>query len=86
MRRFVAGAICPNCGEMDKLCVSVDREDRRRECVSCGYRDALPDDTAVTEPPTRVNRDIGRPPADDPGDAVQVLSFTVPTGAGRSKE
>lgn len=52
-RRFIAGAVCPRCGEMDKLLV--DSETNRRECVSCGYGDARPAD-AQTELRTRVNR------------------------------
>lgn len=52
-RRFIAGAVCPRCGEMDKLLV--DSETNRRECVSCGYSDERPTD-AQTELRTRVNR------------------------------
>ena len=40
-RRFIAGAVCPRCGEMDKLVV--DSETDQRECVRCGYRDQRPD-------------------------------------------
>ena len=41
-RRFIAGAVCPRCGLMDKLLV--DSETERRECVSCGFTDARPAD------------------------------------------
>ena len=52
-RRFIAGAVCPRCGEMDKLLV--DSETNRRECVSCGYGDERPPEVR-TELRTRVNR------------------------------
>ena len=56
-KRFIAGAVCPRCGKMDKLVV--DAEANRRECVSCGYTDARPDE-AQTELRTRVNRPARR--------------------------
>ena len=52
MRRFIAGAVCPRCGLMDKL--QVDTERNLRECVSCGYSDERPVDGAP-ELRTRVN-------------------------------
>lgn len=52
-RRFIAGAVCPRCGEMDKLLV--DSDTNRRECVSCGYTDERPAEVQ-TELRTRVNR------------------------------
>lgn len=52
-RRFIAGAVCPRCGEMDKLLV--DSDTNRRECISCGYGDERPT-AAQTELRTRVNR------------------------------
>jgi uncharacterized metal-binding protein (TIGR02443 family) len=56
-RRFIAGAVCPRCGLMDKLLV--DSETERRECVSCGFTDARPADKPV-EPATRVTRPAAR--------------------------
>ena len=52
-KRFIAGAVCPRCGEMDKLVV--DLEGNHRECVSCGYTDERPKQ-AQSELRTRVNR------------------------------
>jgi uncharacterized metal-binding protein (TIGR02443 family) len=57
MRRFIAGAVCPRCGLMDKLVV--DSESDERECVSCGYRDARPT-AAPAEIKTRVSRAAAR--------------------------
>lgn len=36
-RKFIAGAICPNCKKVDKLCVQRDAIGQRIECVSCHY-------------------------------------------------
>lgn len=55
-RRFIAGAVCPRCGALDRLLMDMDGAQRMRECVACGYRDEL--DPAVPspdEPSTRVN-------------------------------
>jgi len=57
-RRFIAGAVCPRCAEMDKI-VMYDNEagQRVRECVNCGYRDALDEQGRPTEElVTRVNQ------------------------------
>ncbi len=56
-RRFIAGAVCPRCAQMDKT-VMYDNADgeRVRECVSCGYRDALDVNGNPTELVTRVNQ------------------------------
>lgn len=57
MRRFIAGAVCPRCGLMDKLVVEVGGSDR--ECVSCGFRDSRPVEVS-RELTTRVNRPAAR--------------------------
>ncbi len=55
-RRFIAGAVCPDCGMVDKLVLFVGSADNRRECVNCGYQDGLVDTPSLPEPATRVNR------------------------------
>ncbi|MCG3171302.1 MAG: hypothetical protein CALGDGBN_02902 [Pseudomonadales bacterium] len=39
-RRFIAGAICPSCGGVDKLFVAADDAQMICECVACGFRDS----------------------------------------------
>ena len=39
-RRFIAGAVCPRCGLMDKIIVNLDTD--QRECVSCDFTEARP--------------------------------------------
>jgi uncharacterized metal-binding protein (TIGR02443 family) len=56
-RRFIAGAVCPRCAQMDKVVMYDDAEGQRvRECVNCGYRDALDEHGQPTELKTRVNQ------------------------------
>ncbi len=53
-KRFIAGAVCPRCGEMDKIVMYREGDRSLRECVKCGYQDEMRDD-AVSELPTRVS-------------------------------
>lgn len=56
-RRFIAGAVCPQCSEMDKIVMYDDDHGQRvRECVRCGYKDALDENGNPTELTTRVNQ------------------------------
>ncbi len=58
-RRFIAGAVCPRCGEMDKIVVDMDSE--QRECVACGFSEGRPGDPVpANELPTRVSRAAAR--------------------------
>jgi uncharacterized metal-binding protein (TIGR02443 family) len=67
-RRFIAGAVCPRCAQMDKIIVDLDTD--QRECVSCGFSEARPGSPAAkplpvpapeaAELPTRVSRAAAR--------------------------
>ena len=76
MRRFIAGAVCPRCGLMDKLVV--DGAAGERECVSCGFRDSRPG-TEVRELRTRVNRPSARR-VETPAEPVQIIQPASPGG------
>ena len=52
--RFIAGAVCPACGAMDRLQVVGEGDGRRRRCVSCGHEDQL---TAAASPSPRSRLD-----------------------------
>ncbi len=57
-KRFIAGAVCPRCAEMDKITLyTTDAGQQVRECVACGFTDALADEpqAPVAELTTRVN-------------------------------
>lgn len=57
VRRFIAGAVCPDCGALDRIVVDADSNERH--CVACGFREARPA-PAPAEPVTRVNRAAAR--------------------------
>ena len=69
-RRFVAGAVCPRCSEMDKLVVYNEDGKDYRECVACGYKDEMRFKPQARELETRVNQT-----AEDKQDAVQVVTI-----------
>ena len=69
-RRFVAGAVCPRCSEMDKLVVYNDGGKDYRECVACGYKEEMHFKPVARELETRVNQS-----EDDKKDAVQVINI-----------
>lgn len=56
IKRFIAGAVCPRCGELDKLTLYTNDEGEQvRECVRCDYSDRMTEDGPVDELGTRVN-------------------------------
>ena len=69
--RFIAGAICPSCAEMDRLQVFEADGEQRRRCVACGHEDDL--STTASQAPT--NRlDGGLKKADsDAASPVRIL-------------
>ena len=56
VKRFIAGAVCPRCGQQDKL--RVDSEADTRDCVACGYTDERPVAAAAEAPKTRVSAPV----------------------------
>lgn len=59
IKRFVAGVVCPRCGEMDTIRVYRNEIREYRECIKCDYvdgqnLDGSPEDE--TELVTRVNQ------------------------------
>lgn len=72
-RRFIAGAVCPRCGEQDKIVVDLDTD--RRECVSCDFSDDRPgagNAATPAEPASRVTRGLARR-TDTPAEAVKLV-------------
>lgn len=75
-RRFVAGAVCPRCSEMDKLVVYTEDGKDFRECVACGYKDEMRFKPMPRELDTRVNQDDTQRAADV--QVINILSFEKP--------
>lgn len=55
-RRFIAGAVCPSCSEMDKLVMYTEDDRDFRECVACGFKDEMRFKPQARELDTRVNQ------------------------------
>ena len=55
-KRFIAGAVCPRCNEMDKLTIFSDNGKEYRECVGCGFKEQMFLQSAPKELDTRVNK------------------------------
>ena len=72
-KRFIAGAVCPRCAEMDKIVMYEQDGKNYRECVICDYKDVMLASGGASEIPTRVNDKPARP------DVVeQVINFIEP--------
>ncbi len=54
-KQFIAGAVCPKCGEMDRIVMYKKDGKDFRECVSCDFSDELHIQAQVRELDTRVN-------------------------------
>ena len=55
-RRFIAGAVCPKCSEMDKIYMYTESDKTHRACVSCDFTDELRLHSTPAELQTRVNK------------------------------
>ena len=78
-RRFIAGAVCPRCSQMDRIVV--DMETDRRECVACGFSDERPEDKLAREVPTRVSRPAARR-VETPAETVRLVDPAVGKTSG----
>ena len=65
-KRFIAGAVCPACSELDKVQMWDVDGVPHRECVACGYADTLNEQgqSIPKELGTRVNAGEVKKPAD----------------------
>ncbi|MGM0981805.1 MAG: YheV family putative zinc ribbon protein [Pseudomonadota bacterium] len=76
-KRFIAGAICPRCAEMDRIRSWEQNGIRYRDCVSCDFFEQLPiEDQALPELETRVNREREEQARND----VQTVKILDPKG------
>ncbi|MFC3152657.1 YheV family putative zinc ribbon protein [Litoribrevibacter euphylliae] len=54
-KRFIAGAVCPRCSEMDKIVMYTDDNGvQTKECVACGFSENMKDLEQQQELATRV--------------------------------
>lgn len=86
-KRFIAGAVCPKCSEMDKLVMYANEDGREtRECVACGYKDTMKSEAEMAEDAaqaaqinTRVTPE-GKPLRDDGEQAIKIFDAMPPSG------
>jgi len=69
-KRFIAGAVCPRCGEMDRLVSFSDENGTYKECVACDFSEKQLVQVEQDELGTRVNH-----MPDSPDEGVQVVNF-----------
>ena len=73
--RFIAGAVCPRCGVMDRIVVSADGA--LRTCIDCGFGDERPADTPAPVA-TRVSRAAARR-VETQSEVVRLLGLDDPS-------
>lgn len=56
-KRFIAGAVCPRCSEMDKIVNYTEGDKNYRECVACGFKDEIRLQSSPREVATRVSEE-----------------------------
>lgn len=59
VKRFIAGAVCPRCAQMDRILMYTLDGVQHRECVNCGFSDQMRFVNSPRELETRVNRSAG---------------------------
>ncbi len=74
-KQFIAGAVCPKCGEIDRIVMYKKDGKDFRECVSCDFSDELHIQSHTRELETRVNT-----PKEVKESETQVLVFKPTTG------
>lgn len=75
-QRFIAGAVCPECGVMDRIVVVVEAQESSRRCVSCGFSDTTKL-AAGPVPKTRLTRKTPPPVGTTPGSPERDRSATT---------
>lgn len=71
-KRFIAGAVCPSCNQMDTVVVYRDGDEQMRECVRCGFCEGVAwDRPPAAGLPTRVDRTAA-------GEDVEIVRILVP--------
>ncbi len=73
-KRFIAGAVCPKCAEMDRLVSYSNDEGTFKECVACGFIEKQLVQVEPNELDTRVNHALEGEEESD----VQVVQLILP--------
>ena len=73
IKRFIAGAVCPKCAQMDRLVSYTNDEGTFKECVACGFIEKQIVQVLQDELETRVNH-IDPVTEDQEVQVVQILA------------
>jgi len=76
-KRFIAGAVCPRCGEMDRLVTYTIDDDTFKECVSCDFEEKQLVQVDPGEMETRVNQLTEEESLDE--SPIQVVKIMEPS-------
>ncbi|MCZ6712280.1 MAG: YheV family putative metal-binding protein [Gammaproteobacteria bacterium] len=68
-KRFIAGAVCPQCQVVDRLVVEQADGVTRRRCVSCGFSD----DQGLTTTVSVSTRFVARGPGDVDAQPIKLI-------------
>ena len=73
-KRFIAGAVCPQCQVLDRLVLitddSVEPPQLVRRCVACNFSEVLEQAPSYSLPNSIKDRNVS---GDDPGQIVRIL-------------
>ena len=79
-RRFIAGAVCPKCSEMDRTVMYKNDDDEEvRECISCGFSQTTSEQAVednAKELVTRVTPD-GKPLLDEGEQPLKIMGLDL---------
>lgn len=78
-RRFIAGAVCPQCQALDRLVLEVDanNQEQRRHCVACGFSELMQAKSAQNAPMPRARFERSKAKAVD-SQPVKILDPGAP--------
>lgn len=79
-KRFIAGAVCPRCAEMDRLVTYEQDGDVFKECVECGYSEKQLAQIEINELTTRVNA------GEKTREAAEPVRLVLDSGKGKAKD
>ncbi len=84
-RRFIAGAVCPRCAQIDKIVVDLDTD--TRHCVSCGFSEDRPSgggQPAQASQPKEVLTRVTRPASRLVETPAEVVTLVDPGSGGKA--
>jgi uncharacterized protein len=76
-RRFIAGAVCPKCGALDRIVLEDD--DRRRRCIACGFTDTLLPSGPPTAPRGKLDMPYRAASKTDSDESKTIIRLVTPS-------